>query len=65
MRGDSTTLDRPETVIFDSYQNTVGLALNHVLTKFNWSSLRSCLPGERVGGGTEGRGEGRGQEREL
>ena len=41
MRGDSATLDKGETINFDTYQNTVGLALTHVLTKFNWSPLKA------------------------
>ena len=50
MRGDSTTLDKSETVTFDSYQNTVGQALTHVLSKFNWGPLRTSVVGEGVGG---------------
>ena len=71
MRGSSTTLDKSETVNFDWYQNTVGQALTHVLTKFNWTHLRSSVPGEglvgrggvkggREGGGGGGRGGGGG-----
>ena len=56
MRGSSTTLDKSETVNFDWYQNTVGQALTHVLTKFNWSHLRSSVPGEGVGGRGGGKG---------
>ena len=59
MRGNSTTLDKSETVNFDWYQNTVGQALTHVLTKFNWIHLRNSVPGEGVGGrGGERGGKG-------
>ncbi|CAI7994293.1 Telomere-associated protein RIF1 [Geodia barretti] len=56
VRGSSTTLDKSETVNFDWYQNTVGQALTHVLTKFNWTHLRSSVPGEGVGGRGGGKG---------
>ena len=59
VRGDSAALDRGETINFDTYQNTIGLALSRVLTKFNWVTLRTTAD-ERV---TEvGRGAGRGGE---
>ena len=52
VRGDSTSLDRGETVTFDGYQNTVGLALSHILTKFSWTHLREAQEGRGGGGKT-------------
>ena len=63
MRSDSATLDRGETVNFDTHENVTGLALTRVLTKFNWTSLKAST-GNRETGVSVGVG-GRGGEMEV
>ena len=60
VRGNSATLDKAETICFDSYQNTVGQALTHTLSNFNWIHLRSSVQREGVGGRGAGERGGKG-----
>ena len=66
VRSDSATLDKGETLVFDSYQNSVGLALTRVLAKFNWVTLKtSAGGGERGTGMAAARGKGAKSQREV
>ena len=58
MRGDSASLDKVETIKFDTYQNTVGLALTRILNKLNWVTLKMTTAAGDSGGGGGGGGVG-------
>ena len=66
VRSDSATLEKGETLVFDTYQNSVGLALTRVLAKFNWVTLKtSAGGGERGEGGGYGGSDGERGEDEI